>query len=61
MVELFNLLALETRDYVWEAGFEPIIGLLLKRSTSATPMQCLIERWWDITHTFHIAEWEISL
>ena len=61
MVELFNLLALETRDYVWEAGFEPIIGLLLKRSASATPMQCLIERWWDITHTFHIAEWEISL
>ena len=24
-------------------------------------VQCLIERWWDITHTFHIAEWEMTL
>jgi len=27
---------------------------------SATLLQCLIERWWDTTHTFHIAEQEMT-
>ena len=22
-------------------------------------MQCLIKRWWDTTHSFHIVEWEM--
>ena len=47
------------RAYIQEASFKPILGLLLKRSASATLVQCLTERWWDTTHTFYIAEWEM--
>ena len=36
VVEWYNLLVTETRAYIQEAGFEPIIGLLLKNSASAT-------------------------
>ena len=36
VVEWFNLLAPETRDYIQRASFEPIISLLLEKSTSAT-------------------------
>ena len=32
---------------------------MLERSTKATLVQCLIERWWDTTHTVHIAEQEM--
>ena len=46
----------ETRAYIREASFEPILNLLLERSIGATLVQCLIERWWDTTHTFHIVE-----
>ena len=35
-MEWYNLLVLETRGYIQEAGFEPIIGLLLEKSASAT-------------------------
>ena len=49
------------RAYIQEAGFKPILGLLLKRSASATLVQCLFERWWDTTHTFHIAEQEMTV
>ena len=24
-------------------------------------MQTLVERWWDTTHTFHIADWEMTI
>ena len=55
-MEWFNVLAPETRGYIREASFEPIIGFLLEKSANSTLVQCLIERWWDNTHTFHIAE-----
>ena len=58
VVEWYNLLVPKTRGYVQEVGFEPIIGLLLEKSGSATLVQCLIKRWWDTTHAFHIAERE---
>ena len=29
--------------------------------TSSTLEQCLIERWWDTTHTFHISEQEMMV
>ena len=61
VVEWFNFLALETRGYVREAGFKPIISLLLEKSASATLVQCHIKRWWDTTHTFHIVEWEMMV
>ena len=51
----------ETRAYIREASFEPILNLLLERSISATLVQCLIERWWDTTHTFHIVEYEVTV
>ena len=44
VVEWYNLLVLETRAYIQEAGFEPILILLLEKSASATLVQCLIER-----------------
>ena len=59
MVEWYNFVVPETKGYIREAGFEPIIGLLSEKSTSATLVQCLIERWWDTTHTFYIAEQEM--
>ena len=43
------------------AGFEPVISFLPKKTASATLVQCLIERWWDTTYTFHIAEWEMTV
>ena len=60
-MEWYNLLVLETRGYIQEAGFEPIIGLLLEKSGSATLVQCLIKRWWDTTHAFHIVEREMMV
>lgn len=36
VVEWFNLITLETKGYIQEVGFEPIIGLLLEKSTNAT-------------------------
>ena len=56
-----NLLVLETKAYIQMAGFKPIIVLLSEKSASATLVQCLIERWWDTTHTFHIAEREMMV
>ena len=58
-MEWYNLFAPETRAYIREAGFEPIIGLISEKTMSATLVQCLIERWWDTTHTFHITKWEM--
>ena len=61
VVERFNQLIPKTRGYIREAGFEHIISLLPKNSTSATLVQCVIERLWDTTHTFHIAEREMTV
>ncbi|KAL0015352.1 hypothetical protein SO802_002421 [Lithocarpus litseifolius] len=61
VVEWYNLLVPKTRAYIREAGFELILSLLPERSTSATLVQCLIERWWDTTHTFHIAEQKMTV
>ena len=61
MVEQYNLLVPETKAYIREAGFEPIIDILLEKSANATLVQCFIERWWDTTHTFHIVEREMTV
>ena len=61
MVEWFNFLAPENRGYVQEACFKPVISLLLEKSANATLVQCLIKRWWETTHTFHIAEREMMV
>ena len=61
VVEQYNLLVPETKAYIREAGFEPIIDILLEKSASATLVQRFIERWWDTTHTFHIAEREMMV
>ena len=57
----YNLLVSETRAYIQEASFKPTLSLLPEKSASATLVQCLIERWWDTTHTFHIAEREMMV
>ena len=61
VVEQYNLLVPETKAYIREAGFEPIIDILLEKSASATLVQRFIERWWDTTHTFHIVEREMTV
>ena len=60
-MEWYNLVVLETRAYIREVGFKSILGLLSGRSASATLVQCLIDRWWDTTHTFHIPKREITV
>ena len=44
----------ETMDHIRASGFKPITHLLLETSTSAILVQCLVERWWDTTYTFHV-------
>ena len=61
VVEWFNMLAPKTRGYIRDAGFQPIVNLILEKFASATLVQCLIERWWDTTHTFHITEREMRV
>ena len=61
VVEQYNLLVPETKAYIREAGFEPIIDILLEKSANATLVQRFIERWWDTTHTFHIVEREMTV
>ena len=61
VVQWYNFLVPETRAYIQEASYEPVIGLLPERSASATMVQFLIEQWWDTTHTFHIAEQEMMV
>lgn len=40
-------------------GFGPFICLFLEGAASGILVQALVERLWDITHTFHIVEREI--
>jgi len=46
---------------MYVAGFEPIMCLLLESSTSGILVQVLVDRWWDTTHTFHIARRELTV
>ena len=41
------------------ASFEPVLRLLLESHASAILVQSLVERWWNPTHTFHIAKREM--
>ena len=41
--------------------FRLIIHLLPEGFTSGILVQALVERWWDITHTFHIARREMTV
>ena len=51
----------ETKGYICATGFKPIIYLLLETFASAILVQCLAERWWDTTYTFHIADWKMKV
>ena len=55
----YRVLTTETRAHIHVAGFETIICLLLERFDSAILVQTLVERWWNTTHTFHIANREM--
>ena len=61
MAVWYRVLPAETRAYIHAASFKPIIHLLLKRSASAIMVHTLAKRWWDTTHTFHIADREITV
>ena len=57
----YGKLADAMKAHIHVVSFEPIIRLLLERSASAILVQCLAERWWDTTHTFHIVEREMTV
>ena len=61
MVEWYRALTVGIGAYIHVAGLEPIICLLPERSTSTILVQSLTERWWDTTHTFHIANREMTV
>ena len=49
------------RALVRAMGFEPILCLLLESHASTILVQSLAERWWETTHTFHIADREMTV
>ncbi|KAK9278421.1 hypothetical protein L1049_027986 [Liquidambar formosana] len=53
-------LTAETRALVTGAGFRTVISGLVDDSDRAF-VHCMAERWWDTTHTFHIAGRELTL
>ena len=57
----YRVLTTVTKAYIRATSFEPIIRLLLERSTSAILVQSLVKRWWDTAHTFHIANREMTV
>ena len=57
----YRTLTKETMGHIHATGFKPIICLLLERSASAILMQTLAKRRWDTTHTFHIANREMTM
>ena len=61
MVAWYRVPTTETRAHIHAAGFEMIIHLLLKRLDSAILVQDLVETWWNITHSFHIANREMIM
>ena len=59
VAEWYRAFTVEIGAYIHVAGFKPIICLLLERSASPILVQSLAKRWWDTTHTFHIADREM--
>ena len=57
----YNILTEETWGHFHAVGFEPVIHLMPERSASAVLGSTLAKRWWDITHTFHIAGREMTI
>ena len=57
----YNILAEETQDYICAANFKPVLHLMLERSANTVLAQTLAKRWWDTTHTFHIADREMTI
>lgn len=52
---------METQGHICMAGFESVVHLMPKRSAHVVLAQTLAERWWDTTHTFHIAGQEMTI
>lgn len=57
----YNILFAETRGHIRAMGFELIIRLMPERFSCAVLVQTLAKRWWDITHTFHIIDWGMTI
>ena len=57
----YNIFTKEIRGHIRATGFEPILYLMLEGSASAFLALTLAERWWDTTHTFHIADREMTI
>ena len=57
----YKALTNETKAYIRVASFEPIICLLLESHASAIQVQSLVERGWNTTHNFHIADQEMTV
>ena len=61
MAKWYKDLAEVSKAHIRAAGFKPIVLLLPERSESAILVQSLAKRWWDNTHTFHIAKREMTV
>lgn len=52
----------DTQQLVSDVGFGTVAAVTIHRATSNTLVFCLAERWWDTTHTLHLAgrEWTLT-
>lgn len=57
----YNILTKETWGHIRTIGFELVLHLLPEMSSGAVLVQTLVKRWWDITHTFHITDQEMTV
>ena len=55
----YRALTDDTKALVHEVGFKLMHHILSKSFASAILVQALAERWWDITHAFHIPKREM--
>ena len=51
----------KARALVDTVDFRPLMHLLHKGSASGVLVYALTERWWNTTHTFYIADQEITM
>lgn len=57
----YSVLNEENQGYVSAAVFKPVIHLIPERSASAVLAQTVVKKWWDTTHTFHIAGQKMTI
>ena len=57
----YRALTKDTKALVHTTNFKLVSRLLPEGSASSIVVQKIVERWWDTTHTFHIADRKIMV